>query len=583
MRLRLLLSFSLVLLVLLVSVDRAQDLAPVTSPPISISPVVPDDVPGGAAQADLRTGARFAWQQFIALNWPASEEGRDTPDVQRKFGEVGKRTHMVWETFRSKVEIYPGNGDADHGPHGSNKGAPSYGYDDDPRYIYENGEVKACSDAEASTTAWVNLDEISQVGFDFMYAGAATPGPHTEIDANSRLIRFTAKANRKHYEYIVGNKYWYVTKKPEPPSPAQVAQANFVAAVYANQFPPADPYVRFPNGSMEVKAAFRRLTSKEALSGRFYMTTVRYYAKNAAGHPCYNEEEWGLLGLHIIQKTPTAPSFTWATFEQADNLLTADGHFVENANGAVLRKTQSETTPALRYQDGLYRDEVAPIVTAQGPYCSDPGARLFYRDVAVDPNTGANYKNTPHGFVCVNRRAHAIPDAVIAVNREAHQAIERYEIANGVRKSPWHHYKLVNVQTYPFDKSSIAAPNSARGAATYYTANIVVETDYTLQHNSGGPATRTGGAPSDMAVNYLGRAGQPPPELTYKNTYVLNQNGTLRARYNMGGCTGCHGLAQIIAGCDYSYLLVGSSVKEPETPDTKIGVLANRYHGRLAE
>ena len=37
-----------------------------------VSPDVPSDIPGGAPSASLQTAAVFAWQEFIALNWPAS-------------------------------------------------------------------------------------------------------------------------------------------------------------------------------------------------------------------------------------------------------------------------------------------------------------------------------------------------------------------------------------------------------------------------------------------------------------------------------------------------------------------------------
>jgi hypothetical protein len=126
-----------------------------------------------------------------------------------------------------------------------------------------------------------------------------------------------------------------------------------------------------------------------------------------------------------------------------------------------------------------------------------------------------------------------------------HQAIAEYERQNGLAPSPWHHYKLVNVETFPFDKTNIV-PNddSHRGAPAFYTANIVVETNYTLQNHSGGPETHTGAAPSDLSRNFSDLP-QPPAEPTYKNTYLMSDR-TLRARYNMGGCMGCHGLTQIV-------------------------------------
>ena len=54
---------------------------------IAVVSDMPADVPGGAEHADLRTASQYAWQEFIAMNWPAKAGVRDTPDPQSKFGQ----------------------------------------------------------------------------------------------------------------------------------------------------------------------------------------------------------------------------------------------------------------------------------------------------------------------------------------------------------------------------------------------------------------------------------------------------------------------------------------------------------------
>lgn len=551
---------------------------------ITITSAVPADVPGGADQADLPTAARFAWQQFIALNWPAQNAGavRGQPDAQALFA-VAPDVPRVWETFRSKVEIYPPGGSGTVTPHGYAQGAPGYGWNDAPQYPYVS-PVAACGGTPGKT-AWVNLDEISQVGFDHLYAGNA-PGKFQE----DKLVRFTAKANEAHYRYVAENQYWYAS------DPYKTVTSNFTKAVSSGQFTPGTAYVSFPSGSMEVKAAFRRLTLRERDSGRFHIVPVRFYEKNAAGQPCYKEEPWGLLALHIIQKTPTAPAYTWATFEQADNLRTEGDAPIEDENGAVIVPGLPPDTPALAYKDGVYKkDPTGPCVSVAGqpvppcipnpasvPYCKDPAARLYYTEILKNSKGEIAYDRIPvGGNICVTGRAHPIPGAVVGVNREAHAAIAGYEKQHGLKPSPWHFYKLVNVQAYPFDKSEIGG--DAAKKATFYTANIVVETDYTLQHHSGGPETMSGGAPSDLPENFPAQATPPghPPATTYQNAYVLNADGTLKKRYNMGGCTGCHGEAQVLAGTDYSYIMVMPAATEPETAGNGEKTLRGRYVGLL--
>src|SRR5262245_4390696 len=79
---------------------------------ITISPTVPSDLP---TPVNLQSAAMFAWQEFIALNWPAVPQTgalntRDVPNTGAKFGDPSYTGPLVWHTFRHKVEIFPGTG-----------------------------------------------------------------------------------------------------------------------------------------------------------------------------------------------------------------------------------------------------------------------------------------------------------------------------------------------------------------------------------------------------------------------------------------------------------------------------------------
>jgi hypothetical protein len=118
--------------------------------------------------------------------------------------------------------------------------------------------------------------------------------------------------------------------------------------------------------------------------------------------------------------------------------------------------------------------------------------------------------------------------------------------------SPWLYYKLVNVQPVPFDKSEINS--GSNDAAIYYTANAVIETDYTLGYYSGQIAPS--GAPTDFA---------PDGTTPFKNIVFLpfQGSGAFPTPLNMGGCTGCHASAAL-RGTDFSFSLVQSTVRSPE-------------------
>jgi hypothetical protein len=103
---------------------------------ITIAPCLPTDIAGGAPNAPLDKAAIFAWQEFIALNWPAvtqtgAANTRGVPDGGARLDSVNgpAGTMPTWTTYRHKIEIFPGGGNP---PSGITPG----GYDDVPRYIY---------------------------------------------------------------------------------------------------------------------------------------------------------------------------------------------------------------------------------------------------------------------------------------------------------------------------------------------------------------------------------------------------------------------------------------------------------------
>ncbi len=444
---------------------------------ISVSSSAPSELNpqnGGAPKATVDQAADFAWQEFIALNWPAGPQNgqpmqRDTPSSTCHFGDRCGTGPLVWETFRGKVEIFPGNASPFKyqpppgypGP----KGDSSLGYDALPVYNYST-TIPACDPSQASDTVpWVNLDETDQITLDNMYAGVveanSSPG-----NSSPQLIRFLAKANRSQYIYVAANSsssnpsnQWWVTIPDDVVKQTKAYLAKYQASPPAN----SSKYVSLPNGTIEVKAAWRPLNPSESRSGRFHIQVVRFYEQGTNNSKCYRDASWGLVALHIIQKTPSAPYFIYATFEQADNILTADGKAVEDAVGNIVRAPQPSmaTTPQVCLVDPQ------PPVTPPPAYTSKP------------PYTAQN-----------------------------------------------------------------PAPSN------FYQANIVVETNRSLQLFSGGLSP-------NISTDWNQDGSQ------HKNSYYAGHF------YNMGGCMGCHGSQgqnpKGMAG-DFSVILARGTVSQPESP-----------------
>jgi hypothetical protein len=555
---------------------------------IVVSPIVPSELnppfsagppaKGGAQGATPAQAAAFAWNEFIALNWPAGpQQGkqgqRDAASTTCRFGDPNCTGPTVWQTFRGKVETFPGTGNP---PGYTNSAAASYGYDALPQYNYVL-PVPACDPSQANDPVpWVNLDETDEITLANMYAGVVAP---TSSPGNSapQLIRFLAKSNRTQFIYVAGN------SDPQNPLamwwsaiPPGVVNATKSYLAQYQKSPPSGSttMVSQLDGTIETKAAWRPLNPSEIKSGRFHTQTVRFYENGPGGTPCYRDASWGLVALHIIQKTPSAPAFIYATFEQADNILTAAGAPVEDANGAIVGPPPATATspqvclvdprpspgPSDPTPSGLGSviltsnpTTCAPLATPT--YCATPGSRLYYQDSTQDtPNAGN---------ICVEKRDHAIPDFVIAANQQAHAAIAAYLKKQGIGSSPWLTYKLVNVQYYPYDKVitnvtpngslyDAKPPFTAQNPApsTFYQANIVVETNRALQLFSGGL--------SPYVSTDWNADGTP-----HKNTFYGGK------AHNMGGCMGCHGSqGQNPAGQagDFSVILARGSVTLPEVP-----------------
>ena len=217
---------------------------------ITVSDALPSDISVGAQSATLEDAAAFAWQEFIALNWPALAGSRDTPDAKGTFGAAGP---VVWETFRHKLETFPGTGEAPHG--GSN-------YNDPPQYIYNPGNVgkgyaslapgavPACNSPADASTPFINLDEQSEIGLDQMFAGH---GPGSQFAGQQ--ILFLAKSNRVEYDYVFANG-WYA-----PGAAPFAATASAVRTTKSSAPPGSSDLVSFRNGTIEMKAAWRKLTT----------------------------------------------------------------------------------------------------------------------------------------------------------------------------------------------------------------------------------------------------------------------------------------------------------------------------------
>jgi hypothetical protein len=475
--------------------------AQVTLPPNFISADVPHDVPNGRS-ASIQDLAIFAWREFIALNWvatdPATTGIRARPNVNLgvnggflsiKADQNGNFPLLVWHTYRHKNELFPYYQSAQT-DHNFDSSTPTYNYQYPPMNA-----------GGANFQLFNNLDETSEIGLCQMFAH------------NTIRVAYEAKVNRAQFDYANQNQ---LTKHDDNGNYSALLAATQKTVGNLAQYGgicSTDPsIVSLPcgdnavagdagEGAIEIKAAWRQLTPTEAASGRLLTQTVLFYkgepgSQTEPGNQTYNNAVYGLVALHIIHKTKSFPAFVFASWEQVDNYDEGPSQITPN-------------TEDLKF------------------------INLGYPTSSIYPN------NPPPPNIPVTRN-HPIHSQIGPVNEAVHAAFTKID-----PQTVWQYYKLIGVQATPVNgpPSRTALPDDV---SYYYLANIVVETNQTLQNFAGS-------LPLITATPFL-------------NLYL---NGATGSPFQMGGCQGCHGAAGQSNGGDMS-VLIGFGPSNAEGPPESI-------------
>jgi hypothetical protein len=227
----------------------------------------------------------FSWRAFVALAWPARLEAahRGEPDRAKSLGDPGPR---VWETFKSRYEIFQPSAKGDAKPP-----APWGNYAaENPCGMNGGGEVKTLASFNA-------FADFNQAGF----APGAFAGPL--VAQNRTYTRYETRVNEQEFDSIVDHDWFRRRFLPSVERPAA-----------------------FTEGSISVKAAWRVLTERDtpAIRARYYVVEGAELAdvekSLAAGKIVCSKRDVALVGLHIVIKTRYRPQGIWTSFEHVDNV-----------------------------------------------------------------------------------------------------------------------------------------------------------------------------------------------------------------------------------------------------------------------
>lgn len=131
------------------------------------------------------------------------------------------------------------------------------------------------------------------------------------IDKSLNRVFYGVSVNQPAYDFITGCDL-YQAQCSLSLAPDLVDPAGYKVV----DIPRLYPTLAFPTGSMELKTSWKILTPEELASKTFYSTKG---SVKAPDKDCMENVDLGLVGMHIVSKTPTQPEFIWGTFEHRNN------------------------------------------------------------------------------------------------------------------------------------------------------------------------------------------------------------------------------------------------------------------------
>jgi hypothetical protein len=265
----------------------------------------------------------FAWQTFVGLVWPVDAQARGVADQSVTSADFKKynttdsaksnRVPVVWESFRTFDVVLPNNETA------LTVQPPSW-------------------DALAYERPF-NLDLTSK-GHNPNALNEAFSAPL--IDQNRQYVRYNLQLNEVMYEFIRQNKWYLKENLPKSPTQATLPPLPVLpdsplhknAQIDSVQQPQTKTVIRQPiNGnSIEIKSSWRIMITEEDASkpwrivddlSRYFVSTANM--TDAVTGDTIRDQKVGLVGLHIVVKTPQFTQGIWSSFEHVDNVKAPEG------------------------------------------------------------------------------------------------------------------------------------------------------------------------------------------------------------------------------------------------------------------
>lgn len=356
----------------------------ITSPEMPCDVCIPSSFPG--PDNAIAFFDDYSWRSFIALVWPALPGQRGVPDTTKTVDGAGPR---VFETYKGLWELFHVDGTA-----------PSAWNAYDPPAMNACGVQTGFDDLVLASFS--KYSDLAQAGIGKLV------GPL--VAQNQTYVSYLTSYNQIEFDQITSNGWYLRAKLPST--------------------------ITFNPQSVDIKSAWMDMANAKHPE-RYY--TRMAWVMDAKTGDC-SKKLMGLVGLHIVQKTPTRPQWIWSTFEQVDNVPPA----------------QHGAPGTYAFNDGTAK----PMPTAN-PYSVDP--------IPIPVPSPYNVTRTmPISTLVV----HGLPSTV--------QTNANYQQALKAAGSIWQYYQLVMTQ-WPVPGNAPSNPGTppfsfpGTGATTSF-ANTTMET-----------------------------------------------------------------------------------------------------------
>lgn len=267
-------------------------LSPLANADPTLSTQIPFDVtatPPFSLTSLQQNFDEMSWQTFIALNWPALDNG--DPNTGTPIGQQDGAT--VWESWKESYQIFLAKGQTPN-PWNAPATIP-----------------KAC-EGLGSGRLLQQMGKVPDVLDEFIQPFQSGP----LVDQSGVYTRNEIVVNQPMFNDIVNNGLYSI----------QGQQAFFAADPKNTVAFSCGNNDTSQVGSLMVKASWKVLDSNDQRE-KFHTVDALVYtpgnsdpSKGPVVPESCKAEPVGLVGLHIVHKTSSAPQWVWSTFEHVDNV-----------------------------------------------------------------------------------------------------------------------------------------------------------------------------------------------------------------------------------------------------------------------